>query len=471
VATEVLGRGPDFNQSIDPIVSIQAAQLRRALAHYYLASGQRDPVHIDIPRGTYVPHFKKRMNDRPTVGAICRAQTDTGGKRSWPSVYIRPLRNLSDDADFNGWCAGMATEIACELNRYPDIRVMSREAQPPTTVGDRGPARFVIDGIVRSDNTCTKLTFELTDILSGRQVWSQSHRVTRKAVKRIAYQEDMARGVAVNVAGKCGWIARTLDQEAKRRASRYSQAYEAVLRYYEYELTASPAILMQALTALEKAIALESEYGQLWSMRAKLLADIHAFEIAGFDHSLDQAFEFAHNGIRLLPDDQRARVVMAYVHLLRGDLDAGRATAESALQLGPETLFELDSIGYVMALLGNWERGTALIEKTIRLNPFYCNHVHYALWVNHLRQEDDDRAWQETLKLNRPAHFWDPLAKCATLGLLGRTEEGRRVSAQLLSLKADFLACGRRLIRHYIKFDDIAERVIAGLCAAGVEVG
>jgi tetratricopeptide (TPR) repeat protein len=328
----------------------------------------------------------------------------------------------------------------------------------------------VIDGIVRRDNTCIKLNFELTDIRSGRQIWSHSHQTSHKAVTRIAFQEDIARGVAVNVAGKCGWIARTLDQEAKRHAPGYSQAYEAVLRYYEYELTARPETLMQALTTLEKAIAFESEHGQLWSMRAKLLADIHAFDILGFDRSLDQALTLAHKGIRLMPNDQRARVIMAYVYLLHGDLDAGLATAEQALQLGPETFFELDSIGYVMTLLGNWELGPAQIEKAIRVNPFYCNGVHYALWVNHLRQEGYDQAWQETLKLNRPAQFWDPLAKCATLGLLGRTEEGRRVSAQLLSLKPDFLERGRRLIRHCIKFDDISERVIAGLRAAGVEV-
>jgi hypothetical protein len=58
VATEVLGRGPDFDQSIDPVVSIQASRLRRALERYYLNTGQRDPIHIDIPKGTYVPTFR-----------------------------------------------------------------------------------------------------------------------------------------------------------------------------------------------------------------------------------------------------------------------------------------------------------------------------------------------------------------------------------------------------------------------------
>jgi adenylate cyclase len=58
VATQVFGRGEDFNQATDPIVSIQANKLRRALERYYLVAGQNDPIRIEIPKGTYVPVFR-----------------------------------------------------------------------------------------------------------------------------------------------------------------------------------------------------------------------------------------------------------------------------------------------------------------------------------------------------------------------------------------------------------------------------
>jgi hypothetical protein len=49
VAIQVFGRGEDFNQATDPIVSIQANKLRRALERYYLVAWQSDPIRIDIP--------------------------------------------------------------------------------------------------------------------------------------------------------------------------------------------------------------------------------------------------------------------------------------------------------------------------------------------------------------------------------------------------------------------------------------
>ncbi len=62
VATEVFGRGPDFDQSIDPVVSIQANLLRRALERYYLTGGKHDPIRINIPKDTYVPAFENRLH-------------------------------------------------------------------------------------------------------------------------------------------------------------------------------------------------------------------------------------------------------------------------------------------------------------------------------------------------------------------------------------------------------------------------
>ena len=60
VATEVFGRGPNYDPNIDPIVSIQADILWRTLERYYLNAGKNGPIRIDIPKDTYVPVFKKR---------------------------------------------------------------------------------------------------------------------------------------------------------------------------------------------------------------------------------------------------------------------------------------------------------------------------------------------------------------------------------------------------------------------------
>jgi len=74
------------------------------------------------------------------------------------------------------------------------------------------------------------------------------------------------------------------------------------------------------------------------------------------------------------------------------------------------------------------------------------------------------------LILNSPALFWDHVARASSLGLLGDIEDGHKAAAELLKFKPDFPASGRIPIRHYIKFEDILERIIEGLDAVGIAV-
>jgi len=57
IATDGLGRGPDFDPKADSIVRIQVQRLRKRLEEYYNNEGAGDPVRIEIPAGHYVPAF------------------------------------------------------------------------------------------------------------------------------------------------------------------------------------------------------------------------------------------------------------------------------------------------------------------------------------------------------------------------------------------------------------------------------
>jgi TolB-like protein len=470
VATEAFGRNPDFDQSYDPIVSIQANRLRLAMARYYETAGKNDPIRIDIPKGAYVPVFEKRPHTQTIDASIDREHLDIKVKSTWPSVLIRPLTNLSDDPELNFWGIGLATELADELNRYPDIRVLILGSGNPNPDIDHRAARFVVGGSVRSDGTSIKMILNLTDTRTGQQIWSESSRSSIEAARLIAFQEDLSRSIAVKIAGDRGLIMKTLDKESKRRPPQHSTVYEAVLRYFEYDATFTPESFSRALAALEKAVIIDPEYGPAWSLLARLYANIYVFEIPGFKRPLEKAFEFAQNGTRLSPHNQRCSAILAYIHMFRNELTAGLAEAERALNLGPETLFMLDVIGCLMTLMGEFERGPALLKKVIQLNPFHGDFAHFGLWVNYLWQKDYAAAYHETLQLPSPALFLNHLARASTLGLLGNIEDGCKVAAELLKLKPDFAERGRIQIRHYIKFDNIVARVIEGLNAVGIEV-
>lgn len=55
IAVGALGRGSDFDPNDNPLVRVQARRLRQALARFYETCGERPPVRLDLPLGSYVP--------------------------------------------------------------------------------------------------------------------------------------------------------------------------------------------------------------------------------------------------------------------------------------------------------------------------------------------------------------------------------------------------------------------------------
>jgi Flp pilus assembly protein TadD len=241
-------------------------------------------------------------------------------------------------------------------------------------------------------------------------------------------------------------------------------------RYWEYDTLRTRQKFLRAIRALEHAANRDPDCGQIWSMLAAQYADNSGLESVAQLTPLEKAAEFAHKGISLEPTNRGARTVLAYVRLLQNRLQEARSETETAYKLCPNSLMVLDTIGWVTALAGDWERGIRYIKKTIQLNPYYRPWVHHALCLNQVRTGNYQEAYRETLNFKMPECHWDPLLKAAACGQLGRIEEGQAAVKTLLALKPDFARRGRILIGRYVKFEDIADRIIEGLKAAGLPV-
>src|SRR5437764_12136458 len=65
LGAEVFARGDDFDPRIDPILRVQARNLRARMAKYYEGPGAEEAVLIDLPKRTYVPVFACKPRSDP----------------------------------------------------------------------------------------------------------------------------------------------------------------------------------------------------------------------------------------------------------------------------------------------------------------------------------------------------------------------------------------------------------------------
>jgi hypothetical protein len=109
IGVEALGRGERFDPQADPIVRVEAARVRRALARYFDGEGAGLPVTIEIPRGSYVPVFGRRKSKRSIavlIALLRRTLRSMQASVRAGSLVRRPPRKRANGAGFGGSSSG-----------------------------------------------------------------------------------------------------------------------------------------------------------------------------------------------------------------------------------------------------------------------------------------------------------------------------------------------------------------------------
>lgn len=480
VAVEVFGRAEDFDATNDPIVRIQAGRLRRALERYYLVTGFRDPILIDIPKGSYVPQFTRQ---EATSGASApepaAAPTRSADVPTGPSIAVLPFDNLTGDPEQRILTVGLTEELVTELTRFQDLAVvachLARQPpgapQDPVELARSVGARFALIGAVRRDAGVVKVSARLTDTLDGRQVWADASSHPTQASMLIATQEQIASSVVGAIASEYGIIARHLSAESRTKPPAELATYEAMLRYYSHQIEPTPESATACFTALQCAAAREPEYGPVQSALATLYCQMYTFDVPGFDDAIGTALSHARTGVQLDPGSQLAHLILAYALHLADEAASSGEEGAAALALNPNSPYATGVVGYFHVLRGELERGLPLLEQAMAASPCHPAWFHAGEVIEALFRGDDEAALAATRKHHPFISFWDDVVTAAILGRLGRRDEARPHIERVRECKPDFAGRARDLFRRALKIDPLVEEFVDGLRRAGMAVG
>jgi hypothetical protein len=199
IAVSVLGRDENFDPQIDPVVRIEASQLRRRLERYYLTEGAGSGIRIDLPKGCYVPNFIRTARmlpvtanlDRPAVrrsaampatlsagvlasaGLAIALMMELGGPSTWtlhpvPTVQVNAF--VPADAFSAEMASGLQDEVRRALTGNNHLAVVDvQHALEPT------PADFVMEGSVRCVDGWIRVSARLLDTRTQTYVWAHAY--------------------------------------------------------------------------------------------------------------------------------------------------------------------------------------------------------------------------------------------------------------------------------------------------------
>lgn len=468
IACGVFGRPSTFDPTTDPIVRIEAGKLRKALERYYLTAGASDPVRIEIPKGAYVPKFE--LSTARTNGS-----NEETADRGVPRIAVLPFVPLDDAPSQSHFAAGLSAEIAAALGAYPSLVTTCRYAADSLEshssldkIREQLNARFVLEGVVRRSLDRIRITVQLTDLPSQRQIWGETFDRELTAASLFEVEDEIIRRVVEAVASPySGAIVNTVKKEIKRRRPRQLSAYEAVLYQHRHNQQTLPETYALAKSALERAVEVEPENADAWAALGELRCDEYTL---GYSDDLDKAREairYARTALDLDPTSRHAWFVIGLASLVLRDRSRAVRAAEALLRPAT-TAATIAWAGWLLALTGEWERGLGLLLPQLDFQPGLPAWLHHAEFLYHYQHRDYEAALECSKKFDMPSIFWDPLDRAAVLGQLGRSAEAKEAIDKMLGLQPKIADEPLRFLNCFIFQDELVDHVLEGLILAGL---
>ena len=231
-------------------------------------------------------------------------------------------------------------------------------------------------------------------------------------------------------------------ERVKRKRPDNLGAYDLVLRALPHAYAAMPEEARIAVPLLERALALEPDYG-LAHGYLSLCYEI-VFARGGHDPEVAAAaVRHAHAAIAHGRDDATALALGGFtIALVEHDRPAAIEAFETALALSPSCSIACILGSVAMGWSGEAERALEWGERALRLSPFdRMNYsAHHALTLGHFM----NRSYEEAAIAARRAAQGNPgfsimhMLLAASLAAQGRVAEANAAAARVLALQPNF---------------------------------
>ena len=392
IGTDVFGRGDAYDPRIDPIVRVQATRLRSKLRDYYMEEGIADPVVIELPKGAYIPSFRRsdeEATDTPpafdsserlralvlAVVILAAAAflwvtirgSDDVSAGDVRSIIVLPFTDMSAGQDQQFYGDGLADEITTTLAEARGLEVVPRmtafafRERDLASMHEGLGVDAALQGSVRQSEDVLRVTAQLIRTADGRQIWSDSFERTRDDAFEV--QEAIARAVATAVETEL-----LTDSSDPVRQAPEPAAYESYLRGRFALSQTTPASIDRSIEFFERATEIDPDFAEAY---AGLVQAYVVNVLWGFtppNETRQAAREAAEQALTLDANQPEALSAAAAFQLIyEWDLDAARQLLARA---DPEN-DEMHAVqGLLLVAEGRPSEARAELERATALSPY-----------------------------------------------------------------------------------------------------
>jgi adenylate cyclase len=289
-----------------------------------------------------------------------------------PSVAVLPFKNLSTDAAQDFFSAGITEDVITALGRFSNLLVVAKSASfqlkdrnlSPAEIGRLLDVRYLLEGSVRRAGDRLRVSVELTEAATGRNVWSEAYDAEVKDIFDV--QQDIARRVVGAAAVK---LTRFERDRALAKPTESLAAYEHVLRGREHFSRATRDSNDEAQDMFQRAIDLDPSYAAAYAELGLTLIEAMASGWTEFiADDLARAETLAQKALLLDSASTTAYRLLAEVHLARRRFDLALGQIDRALEFNPSDAESFSMRGNILVWAGRAAEALPWLEGALRLD-------------------------------------------------------------------------------------------------------
>jgi len=188
IAVKVLNKPINFKPQENGIVRIHAGRLRRALNHYYSGKGTADPIHISMPRGSYVPVFDESNDNTKNQllegnENISIHKNDKTTTNNSVVVAVIPFWHLPNDKLQNSLADGLGMQLSTALMQFENfsvvayytIRNLHEKITDIATIASTVAAQYIVTGNIQIQEDCFRIHIQMIDTRTSQLIFSRMY--------------------------------------------------------------------------------------------------------------------------------------------------------------------------------------------------------------------------------------------------------------------------------------------------------
>jgi TolB-like protein len=289
-----------------------------------------------------------------------------------PAIAVLPFTNMSGDPEQEYFSDGISEDIITALSKLRWFFVIARNSSfmykgksvdLRQVAADLG-VRYVLEGSVRKVGDRVRITAQLNDVNTNSHLWAE--RYDRGLADVFAVQDEITEAIVAAIEPQ---LYAAENFRAQRKPPDSMDAWDLVMRAlsHYWRVTRQDHVVAQAL--LEKAIAIDPNYGQALGVLATSYIFTAHMGWMEMTAAVPLAERAALAAARQDSEDPWAHNALGHVYLFARRFDDSLKEFELALRLNPSFALAQGYYGSSLCYCGRWEDADAAANRALRLSP------------------------------------------------------------------------------------------------------